>query len=402
MRARPELLAADERAEAEQKKKMLTKILHVTARGAILISLLGGCGPSRYVPTYNPQANSTTPIQTKNTPSSSPPTELPTQAVVPTAEPSLRASALQHGLLIGSAVSYPALIQDPLYSQTLSREFSILTPENAMKFDAIHPSQKVYDFSEADAIVTFAKQHGMQVRGHTLVWDQALPKWLTARNFNRDEMIGILKDHILTVVGHYRGQVAAWDVVNEAVADNGSLRDSIWLRTIGPEYIEMAFAWAHEADPRAQLFYNDYGNQDLGGKSNAIYALMQGLIKRGVPINGVGFQMHLTLNGPPRSQDVVANMKRLGELGVDVHITEMDVRIPDASTAISLAPQAGVYREMLQACLSATNCNAFVLWGFTDRYSWIPHAFPGYGGGLIFDESYKPKPAYYALLAALK
>jgi endo-1,4-beta-xylanase len=271
-----------------------------------------------------------------------------------------------------------------------------------MKFNTIHPSQNVYDFSQADAIVNFAKQQGMQVRGHTLVWHNQLPQWLTNGNFTRDEMIAILKNHIMTVVGHYRGQVVAWDVVNEAVNDDGSLRDSIWLKSIGPEYMDMAFTWAHQADPQAQLFYNDYGNEDLGTKSNAIYALLQGMIKRGVPINGVGFQMHLSLNSSLRAQDIIANMKRLGDLGLSAHITEMDVKIQGTATNNDLATQAGIYRNMLQACLSASNCKAFVMWGFTDRYSWIPQAYPGYGAALIFDNSYNPKPAYNALLDALK
>jgi endo-1,4-beta-xylanase len=126
------------------------------------------------------------------------------------------------------------------------------------------------------------------------------------------------------------------------------------------------------------------------------------MIKRGVPINGVGFQLHINLDSPPRSQDVVANMKLLGDLGLNVHITEMDVRIQGAATDNSLAAQAGIYRNMLEACLSACNCNAFVLWGFTDRYSWIPQAYRGYGAPLIYDNSYNPKPAYYALLDVLK
>ena len=126
------------------------------------------------------------------------------------------------------------------------------------------------------------------------------------------------------------------------------------------------------------------------------------MLKRGVPINGVGFQMHLSLNSSPGSQDIIDNMKRLGDLGLNVHVTEMDVRIQGTATNNDLAAQAGIYRNMLQACLSANNCKAFVMWGFTDRYSWIPQAYPGYGTALIFDNSYNPKPAYNGLLDVLK
>lgn len=385
-----------------------TKTLIQVASSFLLLSLLGGCGFARQIPTSNSAVNPTAPIPSTPVPALLSPTQVATPAntfpstIIPGAQPSLRPYASQRDILIGAAVSDPPLFQDKLYAQTLSREFSLLVPENAMKFDAIHPSQNGYDFSEADAIVTFAKQNGMQVRGHTLVWGNQLPPWLIDGNFTRDEMIAILKDHIMTVVGHYRGQVGAWDVVNEAVDDNGSLKNTFWLKAIGPGYIDMAFTWAHEADPQAQLFYNDYGNEDLKEKSNAIYALVQGMLQRGVPINGVGFQMHLILDSPPRSQDVLANMKRLGVLGLEVHITEMDVRIQGTATQNDLAAQAAIYGNMLQACLSAKNCKAFVLWGFTDRHSWIHQAYPGYGSALIFDDSDQPKPAYFALLEALK
>ena len=192
----------------------------------------------------------------------------------------------------------------------------MLTPENAMKFGLVHPEPDRYDFADADYIVGFAEAHGMQVRGHNLVWHFQLPTWLTEGTWTRDELIDILHQHITTVVGHYRGRVAAWDVVNEAIADDGSLRDTIWLRGIGPEYIDMAFRWAHEADPDALLFYNDYAGEGLGAKSDAIYALVQGLLERGVPINGVGLQMHVSLRWSPQPQDVAANMERLGALGL--------------------------------------------------------------------------------------
>ena len=324
-----------------------------------------------------------------------PPTTIPT-SVLP-----LRSLAQDRDIHIGAAVAARPLGSEALYAETLAREFNMLTPENAMKFGPLHPNRDRYDFSDADAIVDFAEAHGMQVRGHTLVWHNQLPSWLTAGNWARDEMIEILREHIMTVVGRYQGRVAAWDVVNEAVANDGSLRDTIWLRSIGPEYIDMAFRWAHEADPDALLFYNDYGGEGQGRKSDAIYTLVHGLLQRGVPIHGVGLQMHVSLDRSPEPQDVAANMKRLAALGLKVHITEMDVRIKGPATEEKLAEQARVYRDMLEVCLAAENCRAFVLWGFTDRHSWIPHFFTGYGSGLIFDESYRPKPAYNALIDML-
>lgn len=212
----------------------------------------------------------------------------------------------------------------------------------------------------------------------------------------------ILKNHIYTVVGRYRGRIYAWDVVNEAIADDGSLRRTIWLEKIGPEYIELAFRWAHEADPNALLFYNDYNAEGLGPKSDAVYNLVKNLLEKGVPIHGVGLQMHVSVEWPPNTNDIYANIKRLNELGLEVHITEMDVRIREPATDEDLIRQAEIYRNVLKVCLNAKNCKAFVMWGFTDRYSWIPFFFSGYGSALIFDEDYQPKLAYQYLLTTLQ
>lgn len=195
-----------------------------------------------------------------------------------------------------------------------------------------------------------------------------------------------------------------WDVVNEGLDDNGALRDSIWLRGIGPDYIDWAFRWARQANPQARLFYNDYGGEGLGQKSDAIYNLLKGLLQRGVPVNGVGLQMHVSIDAYPDPQDVLANMKRLVALGLEVQITEMDVQIQHDHRPMEqrLEAQAQIYRDMLSACLAAKNCTAFAMWGFIDRYSWIPQ-FTGHPDApLIFDESYRPKPAYVALVSVLK
>ena len=321
----------------------------------------------------------------------------------PTPAPSLRALAQARGIAIGAAVGPQYLRDEPAYAETLGREFSMLTPENVMKFGLVHPQPDRYDFADADFIVDFAEAHDMQVRGHNLVWHFQLPTWLTEGTWTRDELIDILREHITTVVGHYRGRVAAWDVVNEAVGDDGSLRDSIWLRGIGPDYVDMAFRWAHEADPDAMLFYNDYAGEGLGTKSDAIYALVQGLLERGVPIDGVGLQMHVSLRWSPRPQDVAANMERLGALGLQVHITEMDVAIQGAPGSVEerLAAQANVYRDMMDVCLNSSACKAFVTWGLTDRHSWVPLFTGNPDAPLLFDESYRPKPAYYAIMDAL-
>ena len=333
-----------------------------------------------------------------------PPASFPTPTAFPSANPAptLRGLADSRGLYIGAAV-FPEGLSDPAYASLLSKEFNILTPENVMKWNLIHPEAERFDFAPADALVAFARANGMAVYGHTLVWDAALPEWMTAGSFSRDELMSLLCIHIKTVVSHFRGQVVAWDVLNEALDDQGRLRDTIFLRVIGPEYIAMSFQWAHEADPNAILVFNEAHAEGLNHKSQSVYALAQGLLELGVPIHAIGLQMHLIQDGPPTSEELAANIQRLSDLGLAVHITEMDVRLQySAGTpADLLARQAQTYRQALEACLSVSGCRVFTAWGLTDRYSWIP----GYTGSpdapLLFNQEGQPKPAYYALLEAL-
>lgn len=319
----------------------------------------------------------------------------------------LRELAEARGIAIGAAAETNFRDIDQRYSTLLAREFNMVTAGNAMKFGPLRPSRNTFNFNAADALIDFAEANDMQVRGHTLLWHNQNPDWLNNGNFSRDEMIEIMREHITTVVGRYRGRIVAWDVVNEAIADNGQLRNTIWLQTIGPEYIEMAFEFAHEADPQALLFYNDYNAEGSGTKSDAVYNLVRDLRQRGIPIHGVGLQMHVTVGFSPTAASVLANMQRLEALNLYVHITEMDVRMPVNSSGVplnseDLTQQAGIYLTMMDVCLTALNCTAFVIWGFTDQYSWIPSTFEGQGAALIFDSNYQPKPAYQWLADALR
>jgi endo-1,4-beta-xylanase len=316
----------------------------------------------------------------------------------------LRSLAEKRRIGIGTAVLMEPFRNDSAYREVLAREFNRITPENAMKFGRLHPERSRYEFADSDALVTFAKANQMQVHGHTLVWHRNLPDWLKEGEWTREELMDVLRQHIHTVVSRFRGEVASWDVVNEAVDNNGSLRDTIWLQVIGSDYIEIAFRWAHEADPQAQLFYNDYKGEELGKKADAIYKLLKDLRQRHVPIHGIGLQMHKDINNPPNPEEVAANIKRLGELGLEVQITEMDVRIHDGKETIEqkLASQADVYQEMMRVCLDAPNCKSLTTWGLADHHSWIPYFFKLPDSPLIFDKSYRPKPAYDALVEVLK
>lgn len=317
--------------------------------------------------------------------------------------PTLRALAEARGFYIGAATD-PAYLRRQEHADLLARQFNMLAVENAMKWEVIHPEPERYDFAPGDALVAFAQANRMAVYGHVLVWDLQQPAWLTESEHTREEWIQILCQHIKTVVGHYRGQIYAWDVVNEAFDDDGALRNTHWLRVIGPEYIPMAFQWAREADPDALLIYNYFSAEGMNPKSQAIYVMIQSLLKMDIPIDGVGLQMHVFLDGPPTPQELAENIRRLADLGLQVHITEMDVRTytSQASPEEKMAAQAEVYRAALAVCLQAPNCNVFVTWGLSDRYSWISGYFKTPDAPLLFDESGQPKPAFQAVLEELQ
>jgi endo-1,4-beta-xylanase len=328
----------------------------------------------------------------------------PSTPALQTTSTSLRTLGQKRGISIGAAVDFIPLQADANYRAILTREFDMMVPENAWKFDHVHPTRGRYDFKEVDALMAFAKEHNLKMRGHPLAWHHLLPQWVLKGDFTRDQWIEILRDHIQTLVGRYQGQVYIWDVVNEAINRDGSLRDTLWLRHIGPEYIDLAYRWTHEADPKALLFYCDYATEELGQKSDAVYDLVRGMLQRGVPLNGVGFQAHLGLSYAPKLDSLAKNFQRFGELGLEVQFTELDVKVQDGvgSWDSRLKDQAKVYAGLLKTCLEAKSCTAFTTWGFIDRYTWIGD-LTGLGEApLIFDKSYRPKPAYHAMAEVLK
>ncbi|WP_431198307.1 endo-1,4-beta-xylanase [Leifsonia xyli] len=310
---------------------------------------------------------------------------------------SLRALGDGVGLRIGTAVNTDELASNAAYRDITANQFSTVTPENAMKWESVEPSQGVYNWGPADQLVAFAQQNGQLVRGHTLVWHNQLPAWLNAAlpSMSTEQVRALLKKHIQDEVTHFKGKIWQWDVVNEAFNDDGTPRDTIWLQKLGPGYIADAFRWAHEADPKALLFYNDYNIEFTGPKSNAVYSLVQQLQKQRVPIDGVGFQTHLdTQYGLP---DLKANLQRFAALGLKVAETEVDVRTTLPVTPVEQTAQVGAYVSTLQACLAVRACISYTIWGFGDAYSWVPSTFPGEGAALIYDENLQPKPQYYAL-----
>lgn len=258
-------------------------------------------------------------------------------------------------------------------------------------------------------LVALGEANGMKLKGHTLVWGEALPAWLTEGSWTRDQLVQILHEHIATVVGRYSGRIRIWDVVNEAFDWNGTYKDNFWLRGIGPEYIELAFQWAHEADPDALLFINEDGTEGMNIGSDQFLQAVAAMLARGTPIHGVGLETHVDLdyktlgsNFTATPAEVSANIARIGALGLQVHLSEVDVRLTLPATGAQLAAQADVYKNLLAACTGNTACTGFIIWGVTDKWSWLSRSFPGQGAALPLDESYAPKPAHTALLAALR
>ncbi len=314
----------------------------------------------------------------------------------PSLDQPLRALARPHNLRVGTAVDMDALANDATYNNLVGEQFNTVTPENVMKWQLVEPTRGQFTWGPADALIDYAQAHGQLVRGHTLVWHNQLPTWLTGSTFTNDELRAILRQHIIDEVTHFKGKIWQWDVVNEAFNDDGTLRDTLWLRQLGPDYIADAFRWAHQADKRALLFYNDYNIEGITAKSTAVYELVKKLRAEGVPVQGVGIQGHFGtqygFNG-----DVPENMTRFAALGVDVAVTEADVRSVLPMDNPKTQAQAQGYSVLMQACLLVKRCLSYTVWGFSDKYQWVPGVFQGQGSAAIYTENFTPKPAYRAL-----
>ncbi|MFD6422951.1 endo-1,4-beta-xylanase [Streptomyces sp. NPDC060198] len=301
------------------------------------------------------------------------------------------------GKYFGSATDNSEL-SDAAYTATLGSEFGQITPGNSMKWDTTEPVQGQFNFTKGDVITAFAAQHDQTVRGHTLVWHSQLPNWVGALPSAQVE--AAMTRHITEEATHYRGAVTAWDVVNEPFNEDGTFRTSPFYTAMGTDYIATALRAAHAADPDAKLYLNDYNIEGLGAKSDAMYALVSELLDEGVPLDGVGMQAHLAVQyGFPYQMQ--ANMKRFADLGLDVAVTELDVRMQLPSDTTKSATQSAYYRQVVEACLAVERCVGITVWDYTDKYSWVPSTFPGQGAANLYDENLLPKPAHAAVRTAL-
>jgi endo-1,4-beta-xylanase len=325
----------------------------------------------------------------------------------PSREP-LKVAAARRGRKVGVALA-TWFFDHPHYGPLAAREFDSLTAENEMKWYALEPQPGQFDFRGADRLVSFAKEHGMRVRGHTLVWHNQLAPWV--KRLSGDELGRAMLNHITGTTEHFRGQIAQWDVVNEAVGDDGELRKDSPFTALGPSYIEMAFKVAHGGDREAKLYYNDYDIEDFSSpKSQGAYRLVKSLKDARVPIHGMGFQMHLDPRRWPTSEVMQKTLERFADLGLDIELTEIDVPIGEIPGTMEqkLAAQKELTRGVVRACLAVPRCKGMTFWGLTDGHSWLrsPEWAPLRGKGphlpLPFDEGYRPKPMVDGILEALR
>lgn len=290
------------------------------------------------------------------------------------------------------------------------------------------PEQNVFNFTGGDFVLDLAEKHGMRVRCHNLIWSNQLSDWVTSGTWTAETLTAVMKNHIQTLITHWGSRCYSWDVINEALNGDGTFSSSIvstttslillfeltfslfkkWYDTIGPEYFFLAFQFAQEAVEMThsdiKLYYNDYGLENPGTKTSAAYSLVQQLQARNIRIDGVGLESHFEVGGTPSVADQVTAKQGFLDLGLDVAITELDVRFVAAPyyTAAGEATQAQNYYDSVTSCMQVgRKCIGITVWDFDDKYSWVPSAFAGQGGADIYNDTLQRKPAYYAIADAI-
>ncbi len=300
---------------------------------------------------------------------------------------------------VGAAVSNGVLNNNETdYINILKAEFNYITPENIGKWGSIQKSTSdVWDFSALDSMIAFAEENEMAFKGHALVWHRQAPNFVNS-DVTPEELTTLINAHIDALAPRYSGQIYAWDVANEVMGDDANYRDSVFFEKLNKNYIADSFIRAHAADPEAKLFYNDYSIDNINAKSDAVFTMITELVNAEVPIDGVGFQMHLDASNAPSTQQMTDNFQRFVDLDLDVNISEIDVRLSSLpwDQVTKLAIQQQVYHRAVNACMNIERCDAVTVWGFTDKYSWIDGEF-GPDDPLLYTAEYERKPAYYAL-----
>ncbi|GHA76278.1 endo-1,4-beta-xylanase [Pontibacter akesuensis] len=312
----------------------------------------------------------------------------------------------------------------------IQEQFNTISPENLLKWESVHPRPNEYNFEPADNYVALGEQHDLFTVGHTLVWHNQTPKWVfedaQGKPVSKEELLKRMQDHISTVAGRYKGKIDSWDVVNEALNDDGTLRQSPWLKIIGEEYLQKAFEFAHQADPEMELYYNDY-NLWKPAKRDGAVRLVRNLQEKGIKVAGIGMQGHYGLHAPSL-EDIEASIEAFAALGVKVSFTEVDIDVlpnpsnrqgADIDATFEFDQKYNVYTEGLPDSVQQQLTQRYVelfdlfkkhsdkidrvtFWGVTDNDSWLNN-WPIQGRTsypMLFDRAYQPKPAYEAVLKA--
>ncbi|HEX5455739.1 MAG TPA: endo-1,4-beta-xylanase [Candidatus Saccharimonadales bacterium] len=322
-------------------------------------------------------------------------------------EPPLKELASAHKISLGVHVQARRL-DDRIYPGIVSSQFDFVTVDGGIHFQEVQPSLTRFDFSKADPIVEFAEKHNMSVQMHHLVWgdDFVLPAWLTEGKFNKQQILDILHKHITTIVKHYKGRIKEYTVVNEAFTENQHVYGlrNWWAEHIGNDmkYIDDYFIWAHRADPKAKLLLNDFNDQTKNSVSDAIYKYVKAAKARGVPIDGVGMQMHIDASQPSKKQDVIDNMKRFGKIGVPVYVTEFDVNTNSVkgSDAYKNRLESKITYDMVRACIESKACISFDAFGVTSRNDLIKKITRANSRAYMFDSRFRPRSAFYSFRQA--
>ena len=346
-------------------------------------------------------------------------------------QPALK-DVFKNDFMIGAALNRNQIFEkDTRGAEIVKTHFNSITPENVLKWALVHPELNRYDFEAADRFVEFGVKHGMFIVGHTLVWHNQTPAWVfqdeKGNSVDRETLLKRLRDHIITVVGRYKGRINGWDVVNEALNQDGTMRQSPWMKIIGEDYLALAFQFAHEADPAAALYYNDY-DLELPAKRAGAVALIKKLKAAGVPLSGVGLQNHNLIDWPTGTEQE-ATITAFSTLAIKIHITELDVDVlprttkPGADYAVDvpvtpeLNPYVNRFPDTMHMVLAMRYEELFriylkhrdaiervTFWGVSDGDSWLNN-WPMKGRTnypLLFDRNRTPKPAFRAVIRAAR
>ncbi|KAH7041542.1 family 10 glycosyl hydrolase [Microdochium trichocladiopsis] len=325
-------------------------------------------------------------------------------ALASAGEAQLNALAKRAGKLYFGSATDNGELSDTAYTNILKSEFGSTTPGNGQKWQYTEPNRGQFSFSNGDVVANFAATNNLILRCHTLVWHSQLPSWVSSGSWTQAQLTSIIETHIANVVAHYKGKCYAWDVVNEALNEDGSWRDSVFSRVFGGgNFIPVAFKAAAAADPAAKLYYNDYNIEATGAKQAAAANIVKLVKSSGARIDGVGMQAHLIVGQMPSAASLAATMNSYLSAGAtEVAYTELDIRhssLPASSAA--LKQQGDDYARITQACLALKACVGITIWDYTDKYSWIPGVFPGQGAALLWDDNLQKKPAYTSVSSVL-